>query len=166
MILRRQFFQQLNGFDETLNTGEDYDISQRARAAGAKIVLDDALKAEHWGFPRTLGAFIRREMWHGASDFRSVRSILASRVALMTVGFVTLHIALIIGAVLGSALVVLPAALGIAGLCVLSALRKYSGQSAHVIVIDSMLFYTYYIGRAASAFRARASHSSPRRTAQ
>jgi glycosyltransferase involved in cell wall biosynthesis len=65
LITSRSLFDQLGGFCEGLETGEDYDFCVRARALGATIENDAALPAIHEGFPKTLRNFFRRELWLG-----------------------------------------------------------------------------------------------------
>lgn len=64
LLVRRSVFVALDGFDESLRTGEDADLSARARAAGFEVRLVPAMGAAHHGFPSTLRGFVRRELWH------------------------------------------------------------------------------------------------------
>jgi len=47
MAIRREPFTQVNGFDETLTTGEDNDLSYRVRQLGYKILVDKESKVYH-----------------------------------------------------------------------------------------------------------------------
>lgn len=64
MLIRRQTFNELHGFDEGLPTGEDADLSIRLVAAGGTLVLVPEMVAVHYGFPTDLRGFLRRERWH------------------------------------------------------------------------------------------------------
>jgi hypothetical protein len=162
MIMTRPFFQTLGGFDETLVTGEDYDLSVRARSRGASIVIDDALRVEHMGFPRTVRSFVTREIWHGGSDFRSISSVLSSRVALAAVVFTLLHLTLI-GSLLATSWRLAAMSLGaIAGLCLLSSWNRYRHCPVRIVIVNALLFYVYYSARAASAFLRQPGGRSPR----
>lgn len=154
MIVTRRFFDELGGFDELLETGEDYDFCARARLAGGSIVLDPQLVVTHEGYPRTLAAFIRREAWHGAGDFTSLPAVLRSKVALATILFVALHLLALISLPAGVAPLGLAAGAGIAGLCMASSIGKYGLQSVQSFVVTSALFYLYYAGRALALVRA------------
>jgi GT2 family glycosyltransferase len=154
MILTRSLFERTGGFDESLDTGEDYDLSRRALTAGGRIVLDAALRVEHLGFPRTVGAFLRREIWHGRSDFRSLKAILSSRVALASLLFLSLHVLLGAGIAFASATAVLVALMAIAMLCWASAMWKYRRQPATIVAVNSAVFWIYYWGRVLAALSA------------
>jgi glycosyltransferase involved in cell wall biosynthesis len=80
MILRRDVFDALGGFDERLRTGEDYELSRRAVANGCAIFDRSALRVIHEGFPKTLWAFARREYWHGLGYYSSWASFTGSRI--------------------------------------------------------------------------------------
>lgn len=68
MFVRREPFLACGGFDETLITCEDYDLSLRLRAYGA-IIADSSLVAVHHGEAATIGHFFRKELWRGKSNF-------------------------------------------------------------------------------------------------
>ncbi len=64
MAIRASVFTRLNGFDTTLATGEDSDLSERVRALGGQVRQISQMHAVHHGFPVSLGAMWRRERWH------------------------------------------------------------------------------------------------------
>lgn len=64
LLVERPVFAALGGFDETMRTGEDADLSARARALGYDVRLVPGMTAVHHGFPGTLRGFLRRELWH------------------------------------------------------------------------------------------------------
>jgi len=68
MFVRKEIFDSIHGFDETLITCEDYDLSLRLRQHG-RIVADRRIRAIHHGEAATLGHFYRKERWRGASNF-------------------------------------------------------------------------------------------------
>lgn len=89
LITTRELYQLINGFDEGLRTGEDYDFCQRAILAGGKVIKRPSLKAFHYGFPQTVKDFIAREAWHGREDFSSPRRLFRSKTALAAIGSLT-----------------------------------------------------------------------------
>ena len=91
MILNRLLFERIGGFSEVLETGEDYDLSMRAKAADASIVDNPKLSVIHEGYPTTILAFVRREIWHGKGDYVSLLRMLQSKVALSSLVFIALH---------------------------------------------------------------------------
>jgi glycosyltransferase involved in cell wall biosynthesis len=155
MIMVRRFFDELGGFDETLETGEDFNISRRAVAVGGRISPDPGLKAEHMGYPRTLGEFMRREAWHGRSDFASVRAALTSKVALATLSFVASHVLLLYGVLALEFSAAAGGFVAIFGVCMASSTHKYRRQGAAVILTNTLVYYFYYAGRALAMLRVR-----------
>ena len=64
LAIRATVFENLDGFDERLPTGEDIDLSKRVVGTGGRIAFAPGMSAIHHGFPNTLAAFVRRERWH------------------------------------------------------------------------------------------------------
>jgi len=64
LAIRGDVFDKLEGFDETLPTGEDVDLSRRVVAGGGRIEFVPGMLAIHHGFPGTIAGFLRRERWH------------------------------------------------------------------------------------------------------
>jgi len=154
LLTTRAFFDEIGGFDESLETGEDYDFSRRAERAGGRIAPEPALVAEHRGFPRTVRQFVQREAWHGRSDFTSPSAILASRVALATLGFVAAHVALIVSVASSSTAGMVLALGAIATLCLGSSWAKYRASSWDLVLSNAAIYYLYFVGRTLSLLRA------------
>ena len=51
MAMWRDTFMQVGGFDETLETCEDVDLSRRLRAGGMRVLHDPRLRSTHLGDP-------------------------------------------------------------------------------------------------------------------
>jgi len=85
MLVSRELFLQLGGFDETLETSEDCEFCQRISAAGHTVEAIPALSVVHLGTPQTVAAFYRKERWHG-TDVHTVflRNMLRSASAKAT----------------------------------------------------------------------------------
>lgn len=80
LMMSRNLFDQIGGFDETLETGEDTEICLRAQHNGATIRCDKQLHAVHMGYPNDLGHFFRRERWHGKGNFQTCKQITSSKI--------------------------------------------------------------------------------------
>ncbi len=65
LIVHRELYDTVGGFDPKYNTGEDEKFCQDARARGAIILKDFSIKAIHHGYPKTVSQFFQRERWHG-----------------------------------------------------------------------------------------------------
>ena len=90
LIIHRDLFLQLGGFNERLITGEDVDLCQRARALGATVVTIPGIKTIHHGNPKTLFRFFTREFWHGLNAIDNIRSGKAKKIDLLAVAFLPL----------------------------------------------------------------------------
>jgi hypothetical protein len=66
----RRVFEQVGGFDVTLEACEDVDFCQRVRAAGYRVVSDARLDTIHHGDPETLTGVYRSELWRGRDNLR------------------------------------------------------------------------------------------------
>lgn len=99
LIVKRKIVEDLNGFDGLLITGEDVDFSIRAKLKGYEIIDNSEFFVHHEGFPRSLGAFYRREMWHGIGDMKSMQAYLSSKIALFST-VVVLLLLCVLGSVL------------------------------------------------------------------
>ena len=65
LIMRREDFLKLGGFDETIQTNEDYELCERARAAGMQVRAFPQIGVVHLGTAQSLRVFFRKQAWHG-----------------------------------------------------------------------------------------------------
>jgi glycosyltransferase involved in cell wall biosynthesis len=65
LIMRREDFLRLGGFDETIQTNEDYELCERARASGMKVRAFPEIGVVHLGTAQSLKVFFRKQAWHG-----------------------------------------------------------------------------------------------------
>jgi glycosyltransferase involved in cell wall biosynthesis len=68
LLVRQETFEALGGFDETMRTGEDADLSARLRESGGRLSLRNDMVVTHHGFPSSLSRFVRRELWHTSTS--------------------------------------------------------------------------------------------------
>ena len=64
LAIRADVFHKLGGFDETLPTAEDVELSRQVLATGGRVKFAPGMGAVHHGFPTSLLGFVRRERWH------------------------------------------------------------------------------------------------------
>jgi len=65
LIMRREDFLKLRGFDETIQTNEDYELCDRARKAGMNVRAYPQIGVVHLGTAQSLRVFFRKQAWHG-----------------------------------------------------------------------------------------------------
>jgi glycosyltransferase involved in cell wall biosynthesis len=151
LILAKDWFWRLDGFPEHLETGEDYELSMKAQRAGMRIVNNPALLVIHEGYPRTLSGFLRREVWHGRGDAASLGAVARSKVALTSLGFVALHLTLLLSALVWrSALALTLSAATIVLVCTAAAFVRYRGASVLGLAVAGYLYYWYFWARASA----------------
>lgn len=158
LLVRRDFFDNVGGFDENLETGEDYEFCSRARQKGAVIFNCPELRVIHEGFPNDLSSFMRREAWHGLGDLRSIEVFFRSKVAMGSCLFVVFHVLMLGGLLFDSGgeyrSVSYSGAAAILLLLIASVIVKYPHIGIKGKLCALYLFYFYYWGRAWSCIKA------------
>lgn len=82
-LMRKSLFEKIGGFDESLETDEDYELCRQGRNLGAEIINNPDLEVMTIGYPKKLKNFFRRERWHSRSDFATLGNILKSKPAML-----------------------------------------------------------------------------------
>ena len=70
LMVRAEIFRTENGFDESLETCEDSDLTLRLANHG-QLRLDHSIQVRHLGESRHLSEFFHREMWRSKGNFKS-----------------------------------------------------------------------------------------------
>jgi GT2 family glycosyltransferase len=73
LLVRRDMFVKVGGFNERLETAEDVDLCYRLGQLGS-ILCVPAMEAIHWGEARDLKMFWRKEVWRGKANLKGVFS--------------------------------------------------------------------------------------------
>ncbi len=73
LVVERNAFWTLNGFDESLMTAEDADMGYRLSKVGL-VLYSDTVSARHHREPKTLGQFFQKEIWHGLGTYQGLAS--------------------------------------------------------------------------------------------
>lgn len=68
MFIHRHVFEKVGGFNESLTTCEDVDLSYRLLKVG-KIIADSRIIAVHHRDPKTIKEFFFKEKWRGKSNY-------------------------------------------------------------------------------------------------
>jgi glycosyltransferase involved in cell wall biosynthesis len=153
MMLSRQLFQKLQGFDKNLITAEDYDLCQRARKQGASIINNKDLAVIHTDYPLSIFDFMAREAWHGMGDCMSLNSAVRSKSLVASLLYVSLLSSLGYSVFEGNTLTSVISVLLLMALLLLSAWVKYNHSGRLFVIINALIFNVYYFGRFLSIFR-------------
>lgn len=98
IAIKAECFKQLQGFDTTLISAEDDDLSQRVIALGHDCVKDSQLAVIHLGYPDSLNAMFKQQVWHGSTQLRA-HGYLHDKMVLLTfawlIGFFILPLSLL-----------------------------------------------------------------------
>ncbi len=87
LIVRKDIFNTLNGFDELLASDEDCDFGERLNAAGYFMLEDPDIRVIHLGNPKSLKAFYMKEAWHATSVLALKPSAIFNRPTIMSILF-------------------------------------------------------------------------------
>lgn len=101
MLIKRSTFDLVGQFNENLKSGEDYDICKKIENRGGKIVEIESLKVFHYGYPRSLVEFYKRELWHGKGDWINFGTSIKSKVWLLSIVNIFLLLLILISLGLG-----------------------------------------------------------------
>ncbi|NVJ49062.1 MAG: glycosyltransferase [Gammaproteobacteria bacterium] len=154
IITTRHTFSLLQGFDEQLKTGEDYDFCLRAIKQELNYQVNSEFNAIHLGFPHRLQDFIRREMWHGEGDFRSFEKFRQSIVAILACYYLIATLAALICLVIQLYVFASLFALSVLGLNGLITLKRFGLRSLSNFVINYFLNGVYFFARVGSLWKA------------
>lgn len=159
IVTTRRVLERLGGFNPNLETAEDVDFSRRAGEIGVPVIFDERFRSFHEGYPKRLRDFIRREAWHGKTDFSKWAYFLGSKIALLTAVFISLHLALLVSLVwsLGD---FSPGAWGMlitsTGIFFVTVVRLWAGFKRLVVrhfLPQLVISYAYLLGRSLAALR-------------
>lgn len=98
LILHREMFNRLGGFDPFYKTGEEEKLCENARLYhNAIIIKSNDIKAVHHGYPKNIKSFFRRMRWHGlgmsrylSTPWKSKPLLLATYYLLSTIVYIIL----------------------------------------------------------------------------
>jgi len=162
LVVRRDVFLSVGGFNEQLVTAEDVDLCYRLGAHGT-IMGNPAMGAIHWGEAPDLSTFWKKEVWRGKGSFSGLRFHGFRWDELPSLGYplyiLGLCVALVIGSiwdlVQGQPLVSLPClVLLLLPACLLSLRTAWRAKSAAIIPSLFVLYVLYGLARAYSALKA------------
>lgn len=88
LIVKREVFETISGFDENLVTDEDYEFGVRLNRLGYCIMEVPGIRVIHLGNAKTLAEFFRKEKWHSTSGLKFTVGGCLDRPMVMTIMFI------------------------------------------------------------------------------
>jgi len=154
LIVPAGIFVKVGGFDVNLKTGEDYEFCIRVKKV-TKVILDDRIKVTHYGNPKTIMEFMKREIWHGLGAFGSVKLQVIDKPLIGTILFIILTLFQIasLARMMDSAgrIIFLNATIGIIFLLTVTVYHKKNQiKSIEQFIMLITLFYFYYLSMSIS----------------
>lgn len=146
LIVARETFDRIGGFDPLLKSGEDYDFCVRAKAADIAVVPRPGLKVIHDGFPTTACGFLKREAWHGTGDRQSLAKLVRSRIALASAAFGLLQLFMLVTLLLAPKW----SMFGLAATALLlfaASIARFGFLGLKGQVANASILYLYFLGR-------------------
>ncbi len=70
LIIKKDIFNLVGGFDEDLSVCEDSDICYRIQDKGYKIISNRDICSYHLGFAKNIGVFFKKGLWQGQDLIR------------------------------------------------------------------------------------------------
>jgi glycosyltransferase involved in cell wall biosynthesis len=84
IFMWKRDLKQLGDFNETMTSGEDSDLYERALANGLEVTISPELSVSHKGCPETLRDFITRQIWHSENYILDLKKSLQDKVFWLT----------------------------------------------------------------------------------
>ena len=172
LLIRRNAFMAIGGFDESLETCEDVDLCQRLRRTGWRLVVEPGMRSIHFGDPATLTAIFMSELWRGRDNIRvtlrgplTVRSLASLLIPLANL--------LLLFSILGASIAITTyphvwslIAASISAficLCIIRVIRMTQGSEGFKNVGQNLAVASVYECARALALVTRATHKTRRR---
>lgn len=87
IFIPKEIFQNVGGFDEHLNAGEDSDLTVRLKKEHFNVEIDRSLDVVHLGYPSRVRPFIARQLWHSSDYINGLPQTLGDKTFLLTLAF-------------------------------------------------------------------------------
>jgi len=109
MVIKAKLFSKMGGFDESIETGEDWDFCQRVIRAGYRVVNNPLLNVKHLGNFKSLIGIIKKERWYGRGMFGVLKGRKATKPLVVSILFLILIVTAIFGLFVASYIVTISA---------------------------------------------------------
>lgn len=151
--IRRDVFVNIGGFNEMITAGEDDELSNRLVASGYKLHSLKECWVIHLGYPKTLMAVAKRQVWHGSHQIQSAKNYL-DRMLIIThlflVGLMVLLVALVVDPYSVYSLVAAALLLMMTFILAFKKVRTVRGAENIVLRLCALVpvYFNFMVGRA------------------
>jgi glycosyltransferase involved in cell wall biosynthesis len=154
--VRRDIFEQIGGFNETLETDEDTEICFRIRRAGGTLISDRRLAAAHLDNAKTLPEFFRKERWRALGMFSTVSAGAIDKVTMMMIAHIVALLAAVAVVILAPVpvwiRVIVAMALAFLVPAVTVTYRRRSSVASFSVGLAVLLYALFYLARINALF--------------
>lgn len=148
--IRADVYDKLNGFDESLVSAEDDELSLRIINNNYRCVIDNTMSITHLGYPESLTDVYRKQQWHGATQitahgFFGDKMVIVTQLWIMSWVLICLSLLwsnVYISALGGALFITCPF------LVSLNRLRYFSEVKLKVFISNMIIGYFFLCGRA------------------
>lgn len=163
IFIKKDIFLKSGGFDETITSGEDSELSLRLKKFGYDVVMSPTLNVIHLGNAKTLIEFFKRQLWHSENYiFKLSESIKDPTFILITI-FTALSIIFIFSLLISTSTSMIfgAALLAIPGIFSAKRIRRSKYQTKKIIDIFKIyiLDVTYVLGRSCGLLKGLANRN-------
>jgi glycosyltransferase involved in cell wall biosynthesis len=102
MVIKAKLFNEIGGFDESVETGEDWDFCQRVIGEGYRVVNQPSLHVKHLGNYKSLLGIIKKERWYGRGMFSVLKGRMLTKPLLVSFLFLILLLVAVLSLLIGS----------------------------------------------------------------
>lgn len=149
-FIKKDIFNEFGGFNENLETGEDYDLCLRV-SKKYRIISDDKINVVHYGDPTTLMQRLQKEIWYG----KNIKQILRNKPLYLpfwaSIIFGLCNIVLLLGLILTNKWMILLSLLNIglllSGISFIRCMKVKKFQYYFQLII---IYWFYLLGRTIS----------------
>ena len=97
IVIKKNAFDELNGFDEDLSSGEDTDLHSRLIESRFTIKILSDLNVVHLGNAKTIPAFFKRQLWHSETYASNYYKSLSDPMFILVITWLALLVASVLG---------------------------------------------------------------------
>lgn len=153
MVIKAELFGEIGGFDESVETGEDWDFCQRVIRAGHRVVNQPSLHVTHLGNYKSLLGIIKKERWYGRGMFSVLKGRKMSKPLLVSILFLIFTLVAVISLFINSYNVMTASLIALVLLILLVSyhfVRNVKGNRFFAFIKCVPISFCYLVGRSMS----------------